>query len=118
MSTANDNADVSPLFVQPPRHQQARCGGRGALVALLDHIDGEADLEEDNPPEEDAPAEDVGDNEPSLGSVGSTSLLVLQPDRLGAGSRRRPGSRRRTRRIWGDDEPMLDATAAINHAHA
>jgi hypothetical protein len=119
MSTANDNADVSPLFVQPPRHQQARCGGRGALVALLDHIDGEADLEEDNPPEEDAPAEDVGDNEPSLGSVGSTSLLGSYSQigwAQGADDDREVEDEHDE--SGGDDEPMLDATAAINHAHA
>jgi hypothetical protein len=45
-----------------------------ALVALLAQIDGDADRGEDNPPEDDAPAEDVGDNEPSLGSAGSTAL--------------------------------------------
>ncbi len=40
-----------------------------ALVALLDQIDGDTDLEEDDPPEDDDPAEDAGDAEPSLGAI-------------------------------------------------
>ncbi|MGZ9116439.1 MAG: hypothetical protein ACXW3V_05785 [Methylocystis sp.] len=41
---------------------------------LLDQIDADADLEEDNPPEDDAPCEDVSDNEPSLGAPGASSF--------------------------------------------
>jgi hypothetical protein len=79
MSTANDNADVSPLFLEfRPGIRKRIAAAVDALVALLDQIDGDADLEEDNPPEDDAPAEDVGDNEPSLGSAGSRDASTPQ----------------------------------------
>lgn len=71
MSRANDNAASAPLFVEVrPGMRKRIAAAVDALVALLDHIDGDADLEEDNPPEDDAPAEDVGDEEPSLGWTG------------------------------------------------
>jgi hypothetical protein len=40
----------------------------------VDQIAADADVEDSDPPEDDAPCEDVGDNEPSLGSAGSTAL--------------------------------------------
>jgi len=54
MSTANDNADVSPPFVEfRPGMRKRVAAAVHALVALLDQIDGDADLEEDNPPKDD-----------------------------------------------------------------
>ncbi len=56
-----------------------------ALVALLDQIDGDADLKEDNPPEDDALVDDVGDNEASLVSV--EALRSADPTARSAGRR-------------------------------
>jgi hypothetical protein len=73
MSTANDNAASAPLFIEIlPGMRKAFADAVEAFLNLLDQIDADADLEEDNPPEDDAPREDVGDDEPSLGSAGST----------------------------------------------
>jgi hypothetical protein len=87
-----------------------------AFVALLDQIDADADLEEDNPPEDDAPCEDVGDDEPSLGAPGASSFPPQTLWALGAADDDRevedehdePG---------GDEEPALGATMAMNQAH-
>jgi hypothetical protein len=66
MSTANDNADVSPLFIEiRPGMRKALADAVEAFLNLLDQIDDDADLEDADPPEDDAPCEDVGDNEPS-----------------------------------------------------
>jgi hypothetical protein len=86
-----------------------------ALVALLDQIDGDADLEEDNPPEDEAPAEDVGDNEPSLGSTGGTALswsYSLIGWAQGADDDREVEDEHDE--AGGDEEPALGATAAMN----
>jgi hypothetical protein len=118
MSTANDNADVSPLFVEiRPGMRKALAYAVEAFLNLLDQIDADADLEEDNPPEDDAPCEDVGDDEPSLGSVGSRDASLPQylwaqgadDDREDESELLEPG---------GDDEPTLGATTAINQEHA
>jgi hypothetical protein len=118
MSTANDNADVSPLFLEfRPGIRKRIAAAVDALVALLDQIDGDADLEEDNPPEDDAPTEDVGDNEPSLGSVASRDASTPQylwaqgadDDREREDEHDEEG---------GDEEPALGATAAMNQEHA
>ena len=72
MSIANNNAASAPLFIElRPGTRKALADAVEAFVALLDQIDADADLEEDNPPEDDAPCEDVGDNEPSLGAPGT-----------------------------------------------
>jgi hypothetical protein len=114
MSTANDNADVSPLFLESrPGMRKRIAAAVDALVALLDQIDGDADLEEDNPPEDDAPAEDVGDEEPSLGSVASRDASTPQylwaqgadDDREREDEHDEEG---------GDEEPTLGATTALN----
>ena len=78
MSTVNDNA-AAPLFIElRPGMRKALADAVEAFVALLDQIDADADLEEDNPPEDDAPCEDVGDDEPSLGAPGSVQLSRLK----------------------------------------
>jgi hypothetical protein len=118
MSTTNDNAEVSPLFLEfRPGMRKRIAAAVDALVALLDQIDGDADLEEDNPPEDDAPTEDVGDNEPSLGSVASRDASTPQylwaqgadDDREREDEHDEEG---------GDEEPALGATAAMNQEHA
>jgi hypothetical protein len=68
-------------------------------------------------PEDDAPCEDVGDDEPSLGSVGSRDASLPQylwsqgadDDREDESELLEPG---------GDDEPALGATTAMNQEHA
>ncbi|MGJ0505237.1 MAG: hypothetical protein ACR65X_16135 [Methylocystis sp.] len=88
-----------------------------AFLNLLDQIDDDGDLEEDDPPEDDAPCEDVGDNEPSLGSVGGGSPYFDQTvwarsetdDREDESELLEPGD---------DDEPTLGTTMAVNQAHA
>ncbi len=71
-----DNADVAPLFgeFRPGMRKRVSAAVDALLALLLDQIDGDPDFEQDNPLEDDAPCEDVGDNEPSLGSAGSTAL--------------------------------------------
>jgi hypothetical protein len=72
MSFDNDNADAIPRPLEfRPGMRRRVAAAVDALVALLDQIDDDADLEEDNPPEDDAPCEDVGDDEPSLGAPGT-----------------------------------------------
>jgi hypothetical protein len=69
------NPDGAPLFVEyRPGTRRRIAAAVDALIALLDQIDGDTDLEEDDPPEDDAPQEDVGDEEPSLGSLYGTAL--------------------------------------------
>ncbi|MBG0800222.1 hypothetical protein IYW40_01655 [Methylocystis sp. H4A] len=118
MSTANDNADVTPLFIEiRPGMRRALADAVEAFLNLLDQIDADADLEDADPPEDDAPCEDVGDDEPSLGSVGSRDASLPQylrsqgadDDREDESEMLEPG---------GDDEPALGATTAMNQEHA
>ncbi|MCQ4191066.1 helix-turn-helix domain-containing protein [Methylocystis suflitae] len=102
-----------------PGMRKALADAVEAFLNLLDQIDADADLEEDNPPEDDAPCEDVGDNEPSLGALGGTALggyfnqagwaQGASDDREDEHDGCEPG---------GDDEPTLGATTAINQGHA
>ncbi|MGZ9103543.1 MAG: hypothetical protein ACXW3Y_11750 [Rhodoplanes sp.] len=115
MSTANDNAASAPIFIGfRPRMRKALADAVEAFVALLDQID--ADAEEDNPPEDDAPCEDVGDNEPSLGAPGASYFPPqthwaegTDDDREDESELLEPG---------GVDEPALGATMAMNQEHA
>ena len=119
MSIANDNASAAPLFIElRPGMRKALADAVDAFLNLLDQIDADADLEEDNPPEDDAPCEDVGDDEPSLGGLGGTALggyfnqagwaQGASDDREDEHDGCEPG---------GDEEPTLGATTAMNQAH-
>ncbi len=56
MTVQNDNADVTPLFLElRPGMRKALADAVEAFLNLLDQIDADADLEEDNPPEDDTP---------------------------------------------------------------
>lgn len=62
MTIAHDRANAAPLFVEyHPGMRRRIAAAVDALIALLDQIDGDADLEEDDPLEDDAPCERVGD---------------------------------------------------------
>ncbi len=75
MSIGNDNADAASLFIEiRPGMRKALADAVEAFLNLLDQIDADANLEEDNPSEDDAPCEEVGDNEPSLGTPGESSF--------------------------------------------
>ena len=118
MSTANDIAASAPLFIElRPGLREALAAAVDAFVTLLDQIDSDADLEDADAPEDDAPCEDVGDDEPSLGSVGSRDASL--PQYLwsqGADDDREDESE--LLEPTGDDEPTLGATTAINQEHA
>ncbi|NUJ78892.1 hypothetical protein HUN39_02370 [Methylocystis sp. FS] len=89
-----------------------------AFLNLLDQIDGDADREADNPPEDDAPCEDVGDDEPSLGSAGSTALSWSYSQigwAQGADDDREDESE--LLEPVGDEEPAFGATTAMNQEH-
>jgi hypothetical protein len=118
MSTAKDNASGAPLFIElRPGMRKALADAVEAFVALLDQIDADSDLEEDNPPEDDAPCEDVGDDEPSLGSVGSRDASL--PQYLWSqGSDDEREDESELLEPTGDDEPALGATMAMNQEHA
>ena len=59
MSTANDNAASAPLFIEiRPGMRKALADAVEAFLNLLDQIDADADLEDADPPEDDAPCED------------------------------------------------------------
>jgi hypothetical protein len=116
MSTANDNAASAPLFIEVrPGMRKALADAVEAFLNLLDQIDADADLVEDNPPEDDAPCEDVGDNEPSLGAPGTFYF----PDQAhwadGSDDDREDESE--LLEPTGDDEPTLGATTAMNQEH-
>ncbi len=67
--------DAASLFIEiRPGMRKALADAVEAFLNLWDQIDADADLEEDNPPEDDAPCEDVGDDEPSLGCARSVQL--------------------------------------------
>lgn len=62
MTIAHDRAAGAPLFVEyRPGMRRRIAAAVDALIELLDQIDGDADLEEDDPLEDDAPCERVGD---------------------------------------------------------
>jgi hypothetical protein len=73
MTIAHDRANGAPLFVEfRPSMRSLIEDAVESLLLLLDEIDGDADIEMDDPPEEDDPAEDGGDGgEPSLGWTGN-----------------------------------------------
>jgi len=108
---------AAALFIEiRPGMRKALADAVEAFLNLLDQIDADADLEEDNPPEDDAPCEDVGDNESSLGSVGSRDAST--PQYLwaqGADDDREDESE--LLEPTGDDEPALGATTAMNQEH-
>lgn len=61
MTIAHHRAGA-PLFVEyKPGTRRRIAAAVDALVALLDQIDGDLDFEENDPPEDDAPCELVGD---------------------------------------------------------
>jgi hypothetical protein len=115
--------DSAALFIEiRPGMRKALADAVEAFLNLLDQIDAdadlEADLEEDNPPEDDAPCEDVGDDEPSLGGLGGTALggyfnhagwaQGASDDREDEHDGCEPG---------GGEEPALGATMAMNQEH-
>jgi hypothetical protein len=116
MSVQNDNAASAPLFIElRPGMRKALADAVEAFVALLDQIDADADLEEDDGPEDDAPCEDVGDDEPSLGATGTFFFPDQRhwaqgtyDDRDDESELLEPG---------GDEEPTLGATTAMNQEH-
>jgi hypothetical protein len=120
MSTANDAADLSPLFVEfRPGMRKRIAAAVDALVALLDQMDGDADFECGDPLEDDSPAEESGDDEPNLGSAGSTALSWSYSQigwAQGTDDDREVEDEHDEPR--GDDEPALGATAAMNQEHA
>ena len=117
MSISNDNAASAPLFIElRPGMRKALADAVEAFVALLDQIDADADLEEDNPPEDDAPCEDVGDDEPSLGRAWARS--TFQTRRTGRKALTTTGKYEDEHdEPGGDDEPALGATMAMNQEH-
>jgi hypothetical protein len=63
--SAHDRRSGAPLFVEfRPSMRSLIEDAVESLLLLLDEIDGDADIEEDDPPE------DAGDAEPSLGAPG------------------------------------------------
>lgn len=71
MTVAHDRGGA-PLFVEfRPSMRSLIEDAVESLLLLLDEIDGDADIEMDDPPEEDDPAEDGGDAEPNLGAPGA-----------------------------------------------
>lgn len=72
MTVAHDRANGAPLFVEfRPSMRSLIEDAVESLLLLLDEIDGDVDLEEEDPLEVDDPAEDGGDSEPSLGAPGA-----------------------------------------------
>lgn len=121
MSTANDNAASAPLFIKlRPGMRKALADAVEAFVALLDQIDADADLEEDNPPEDDAPREEVGDDEPSLGSLGGGFVgAATFPQSLWShGSEDDREDESELLEPSSDEEPALGSTTAMNQEHA
>jgi hypothetical protein len=117
MSFDNDNADAIPRPLEfRPGMRRRVAAAVDALVALLDQIDDDADLEEDNPPEDDAPCEDVGDDEPSLGAPGTFYFPDQAHWAEGASDDREDESE--LLEPTGDEEPTLGATTAVNQQHA
>ncbi len=149
MTFENDHADASPLFLEiRPGMRKALADAVEAFVALLDQIDGDADLEEE------PDLEEGFDREQDLGATGGinqektwrsdasgTGTLEFEGDNV-ADCDREPslGSlcahERRNQIGWaggalddreeedendeagGDDEPILGATTAVNQDHA
>ena len=67
-SAMTPNAPQVVVFT--PRMRRLICDAIEGLMMLLDEIDGDADLEEDDP------AEDNGDAEPSLGATNSLNQTI------------------------------------------
>ena len=66
--------DPRPVFIEfRPGMRRLIADAIESLILLLDEIDGDADLEEDDP------AEDDGSAEPSLGSLGGTTSGAAWP---------------------------------------
>jgi hypothetical protein len=117
MSVNRDNAASAPLFIElRPGMRKALADAVEAFVALLDQIDADADLEEDNPPEDDAPCEDVGDNEPSLGATGTFFFPDQRHWAQGTDDDREVEDEHDE--PTGDEEPALGSTTAVNQEHA
>jgi hypothetical protein len=115
MNVDNDNA-AAPLFIElRPGMRKALADAVEAFVALLDQIDADANLEDADPPEDDAPCEDVGDDEPSLGAPGASSFPPQHLWAQGADDDREDESE--LLEPTGDDEPTLGATTAMNQEH-
>jgi len=120
MAFTNDNADVTPLFVEiRPGLRKRIAAAIEALIDVLDQIDGEHDddLEDSEPLEEDDPAEDSGDAEPSLGSLGAHSEGFHQ-DAWACGAQNDCEDEHDGREPPEDNEPTLGATVAVNQDHA
>ena len=108
--------DAASLFIEiRPGMRKALADAVEAFLNLLDQIDADADLEEDDPPEDDAPCEDVGDDEPSLGAPGSVELSPSDAWAQGADDDREDESE--LLEPGGDEEPTLGATTAMNQEH-
>ncbi len=86
------------------------------LVDLLDVLDVDAEREEDDPPEDDAPCEDVGDNEPSLGATGTFFFPDQRHWAQGTDDDREVEDEHDE--PTGDEEPALGSTTAVNQEHA
>jgi hypothetical protein len=99
-----------------PRMRKALADAVEAFLNLLDQIDADDDLEEDDAPEDDTPCEDVGDDEPSLGSTGA-SEHAYQPLWARGGTDDREDESELLEE-GGDGEPTLGATTAINQEHS
>ncbi len=112
MSIASNNAGA-PLFVKyRPGTRRRIAAAVDALVALLDEIDGDADFEEDDLREDDAPREDGGDDEPSLGAPGAAFLPDQRRWSQGEADDREAESE--LFEDGGDAEPALGATVATD----
>ena len=118
MSIANDNAAAAPLFIEiRPGMRKALADAVEAFLNLLDQIDADADLEDDDPPEDDAPCEDVGDDEPSLWSVRSLARSTFRTRHWAEGADDDREDESELLEPAGDDEPTLGATTAMNQEH-
>jgi len=72
MTITHDRAGGAPLFIElRPGMRKALADAVEAFLNLLDQFDADADIEDGDPLEDDAPYEDVGDDEPSLGAPGA-----------------------------------------------
>lgn len=116
MTFHNENTEASPLFVEyRPGMRRRIAAAVDALVALLDQIDGDSDFEEEDPLEDDAPAEDVGDAEPSLGALGGTWTAEHFDQAAWAhGGKDDREDESELLEDGGCGEPMLGATTTVN----
>ena len=99
MTTAHDRANGAPLFVEfRPAMRSLIEDVVESLLLLLDEIDGDADLEMDDHPEEDDPAEDDGDADLEMDDHPEEDDPAEDDGDAG--------------------EPSLGATEALNQCHA